>query len=66
MRRLTPVQLMLIGIALMLAGWVLPFLMVLQMLEASYPLVFLTYIAQISGLFLGIIGAAMYVRLKKK
>ena len=56
----------LIGIVLMLVGWVLPFLMVLQVLASSYALNFFSYIAQISGLFLGIIGAAMYVRLKKK
>ncbi len=66
MSRLQPVQLFLIGIFLMLLGWVLPFLMVLQVLESSFALNFLAYTAQVSGLFLGIIGAAMYVRLKKK
>jgi heme/copper-type cytochrome/quinol oxidase subunit 4 len=66
MSRLQPVQLILIGFALMIVGWALPFLMVLQVLESSFALNFLSYIAQVSGLFLGIIGVAMYVRLKKK
>ncbi|HEY5270286.1 MAG TPA: hypothetical protein VII97_08105 [Anaerolineales bacterium] len=66
MSRLQPIQLILIGFALMMVGWALPFLMVLQVLESSFALNFLSYIAQVSGLFLGIIGAAMYVRLKKK
>jgi hypothetical protein len=66
MSRLQPIQLILIGIVLMLVGWVLPFLMVLQVLASSFALNFLSYTAQISGLFLGIIGAAMHVRLKKK
>jgi hypothetical protein len=66
MSHLRPVQLILIGFVLMMVGWTLPFLMVLQVLESSFALNFLSYFAQVSGLFLGIIGAAMYVRLKKK
>jgi hypothetical protein len=66
MTRLQPIQLILIGFMLMVVGWALPFLMVLQVLESSFALNFLSYIAQVSGLFLGIIGVAMYVRLKKK
>jgi hypothetical protein len=66
MSRLQPIHLILIGIVLMIVGWVFPFLMVLRVLVSSYALNFLSYTAQISGLFLGIIGVAMYVRLKKK
>jgi hypothetical protein len=66
MSRLQPIQLILIGFTLMIVGWVLPFLMVLQVLASSYALNFFSYAAQISGLFIGIIGAATYVRLKKK
>jgi hypothetical protein len=66
MRRLQPVQLILIGVVLMVVGWVLPFLMVLQVLHSSFALNFLSYTAQVSGLFIGIIGVATYVRLKKK
>jgi len=66
MSRLQPSQLILIGIILMVVGWVLPFLMVLRVLESSYALNFLSYTALVTGLFLGIIGAAMHVRLKKK
>ena len=66
MSRFTPFQMIMLGIFLMLLGWVLPFLMVLQVLESSFFLNFFSYTAQIVGLFLGIIGAASYVQLKKK
>jgi hypothetical protein len=66
MMRLSPIQLILIGLFLMIIGWVLPFLMVLQVLKSTFALNFFSYAAQITGLFLGVIGGAMYVRLKKK
>jgi len=66
MTRFQPVQLILLGFVLMLLGWVLPFLMVLQVLKSSFTLNFLSYFAQVTGLFLGIIGAAMVVRLRRK
>lgn len=66
MSRLKPVQMILIGIGLMLAGIVFPFLMVLRVIESSFALNFISFTAQVSGLFLGIIGAAMHVRLNKK
>jgi len=66
MMRLSPIQLILIGLFLMMIGWVLPFLMVLQVLKSTFALNFLSYAAQITGLFLGVIGGATYVRLKKK
>jgi hypothetical protein len=66
MSRLEPIHIILIGIGLMLLGWILPFLMVMHMLESSFFLNFFAYGAQVSGLFLGVIGTAFYVRLKKK
>jgi hypothetical protein len=66
MSRFQPVHLILLGIALMLLGWVLPFLMVLRVVNSSFFLNFLSYTAQISGLFLGIIGAASYIQVKRK
>jgi len=61
-----PVLLVLLGIALMIVGWVFPFLMVLGVIKSSFALNFLSFAAQVSGFFLGFIGAAMYVQLKKK
>jgi len=44
---------------LLLVGIVLPFLMVMQVLPSTFALNFLSYIASVAGLFLGIIGIAM-------
>ncbi|MCS6907337.1 MAG: hypothetical protein RML93_05575 [Anaerolineales bacterium] len=55
-------KLILIGFILCLSGVILPFLMVIKVLESTFLLNFLSYIASLLGLFLGIIGAAYYVR----
>jgi hypothetical protein len=51
----------LIGFVLVVLGAVLPFLMVMHILESTFFLNFLAYGASITGLFLGFIGATMYV-----
>ncbi len=56
-----PLKLVLIGFLLVLLGAVLPFLMVIRVLEASFLLSFISYGASVGGLFLGVIGAASYV-----
>jgi hypothetical protein len=61
-----PLRLILIGFVLVTAGMVLPFLMVMQILESTFFLNFFSFAASVSGLFLGIIGGAMYVRLNQK
>ncbi len=45
-----------IGIALLLLGFVLPVLMVMQVVESTFFLNFFSYIASLLGLMLGIIG----------
>jgi hypothetical protein len=62
----SPFKIILIGFALAVLGAVLPFLMVLHILKSTFFLNFFSYAASLAGLILGIIGAAMYVRLKKK
>jgi len=52
----------LIGFVLVVLGAVLPFLMVMRVLEPTFLLSFVSYGASIIGLFLGFIGATMYVR----
>ena len=64
--RSRPIQLILIGFVLVLLGWVLPLLMVLRVVPSTFALNFLSYAAGLSGLFLGIIDAASYIRLNKK
>jgi membrane associated rhomboid family serine protease len=55
-----------IGFVLVLLGFVLPFLMVLQIVQANLALSFLSHGASVSGLFLGILGGALYVRKEKR
>ena len=57
-----PRSLIIIGFFLVLTGAVLPFLMVIRLVPSTYLLNFISYGASIGGLFLGIIGAANYVR----
>jgi len=66
MTRIHPKRLILIGFFLVLAGAVLPFLMVIQVLESTFFLNFFSFGATMAGLLLGMVGAATYVRLQKK
>jgi hypothetical protein len=62
MRGMQPWKLILIGFVLVLFGFVAPFLMVIKIVPSSFVLNFLSYGASVVGLFLGLIGAALYVR----
>ena len=46
---------------MLLAGAILPFLMVLGYVQANFPLIFLTYGLSLIGLFLGMIGVALHM-----
>jgi hypothetical protein len=65
MKTLSPKTLLVIGVFLMLAGAGLPFLMVIHVLESTFFLNFFSFGAQVSGLFLGMIGSVMYIRVKR-
>ena len=60
-----PKRLLIIGFSLILAGVVLPFLMVLHILESTFFLNFFSFAAQVAGLFLGFIGSVMYIRVNR-
>ena len=60
-----PKRLLIIGFSLILAGVVLPFLMVIQVLESTFFLNFFSFGAQVAGLFLGFIGSVMYIRVNR-
>ena len=62
MRGMQPWKLIVIGFVLVLFGFVAPFLMVMKVVPSSFILNFLSYGASVVGLFLGLIGAALYVR----
>jgi hypothetical protein len=66
MIRISPWGLILIGFLLVLAGMILPFLMVIHLLPSTFFLNFFAYGASLTGLFLGIIGASLYMRGSKK
>jgi hypothetical protein len=61
-----PVYIILIGFILVLLGAVLPFLMVMRIIGSTFFLNFFSYGASVVGLFLGIIGSALFVQYHKK
>ena len=61
-----PRTLLFIALALLLFGWVMPFLMVLRVVESTFFLNFLSWGASVGGLYLGVIAVASLVRRRKK
>lgn len=66
MGRIRPVRLILIGFILVLFGFVGPLLMVIGIVEASFAFSFLSHAASVGGLFLGLVGTAMYAGARRK
>jgi hypothetical protein len=66
MKALDPRAILAVGFLLVLFGFVAPFLMVMQAIQPSFALSFVSHAASVSGLFLGLIGAATYVRFNKR
>jgi hypothetical protein len=62
MRVSAPVRLIVVAFVLLLAGALLPFLMVIRVLEPSFALSFFSYALSLVGLITGLIGAAHYGR----
>jgi membrane associated rhomboid family serine protease len=61
-----PRTLLFIALGLLLFGWVMPFLMVLRVVESTFFLNFLAWGASVGGLYLGVIAVASLVRRRKK
>lgn len=57
----SPRKLIGIGFLLVLAGFILPFLMVMRLIQPTLLLSFLSHGMSVAGLFMGFVGAAMYV-----
>jgi hypothetical protein len=66
MKAMPPKTILLIGFFLMLAGAVLPFLMVIHVLKSTFFLNFAAFGSQVAGLFLGTIGIITYARESKR
>jgi hypothetical protein len=54
------------GVTLMLLGIVLPFLMVIHLLESTFFLNFLAWGASVTGLAISTIGFAMHAKVKRQ
>jgi membrane associated rhomboid family serine protease len=61
-----PKWLIIIGFVMVLFGFVAPFLMVLEVLKSTFFLNFISHAASVGGLFMGMIGAALYTRTRRK
>ena len=55
-----------LGLFLMILGIVIPFLIVIRVLESTFFLNFFSWGASVAGLFLGIIGVANWTRNRKE
>jgi hypothetical protein len=62
----SPGFLLALGVALLLLGIILPFLMVIKVLESTFFLNFFSYGASVAGLALGTIGFALWSRGRKE
>jgi membrane associated rhomboid family serine protease len=56
----SPTRLILLGFVLLMIGVCVPFLMLLQLLESTFFLSFVSYLSSVAGLVIGITGAALY------
>lgn len=59
-------RLLWVGFILVLIGAVLPFLIVIRVIESTFLLNFIAFVASTSGIFLGVIGTATYVADKRR
>jgi hypothetical protein len=62
----SPRPLLSLGVTLMLLGIILPFLMLIHVLESTFFLNFFSWGASVAGLAFGTIGFAMYSRSRKE
>ena len=65
MREMDPRAIIVLGFVLVLLGFVVPFMMVAGFIKSSLALSFASYAASTAGLFLGLIGGALYIRKEK-
>ena len=62
MSRWHPKYLLVVAVFLLVLGFIIPFLMMAQIIESTFFLNFLAYISSVVGLFVGFIGIAVYRR----
>lgn len=64
--RMGPKRLIWIAFGLLLAGVILAFLMVMNILESTLFLNFLSFLLSLAGFILGMIGTSLYVAVHRK
>jgi len=62
----TSVRLIVLGGGLLVVGVAVPFLMVIDILESTIPLNFLSVACSTIGLMIGFVGMAQYVRQRRR
>jgi hypothetical protein len=60
-----PLRLLALGLAILLASWLLLFLTTLRIVPPNLFLSLFAYAASLSGLFLGLVGLAGYLRTRR-
>lgn len=66
MIRLSPMRMILIGFVLLVIGFILPFAMVLRVLESTLLLNFFAYLSSIIGLVLGLLGLILHASSQRR
>lgn len=61
-----PWKLLVAAFVLLLLGLLLPLFMVLRLIPSTFFLNFLAYAASFSGMILGLIGAVLYSRVRRR
>jgi len=62
----SPRFLLILGMILLLIGWIIPLAIIMRVIPSTFLLNFLSWGASVAGLFLGFIGGAMWVRMNKE
>lgn len=60
-----PKRLIYIGLVLVLLGFILPLLMVIEVIKTTFLISLIAHGASVSGLFLGFIGVMMVAKIRK-
>ncbi len=63
---MTPLKMIILGGFLLLLGVIIPFLMVTQVIEPTFPLSFLAHGASVLGMIIGIWGIINHPRIRPK
>ena len=62
----SPGRLILVGMVLVILGFLGPLLMVLRLLESTFFLNFASYAASLTGMVMGFVGGVLYVQTHKR